>query len=394
MELQVKTKTKVSHSSRIELSQSALKKNVEFIRSKVSDHTIISAVVKANAYGHGISMFVPMAEKCEIRHFAVASSYEAWEVLQAITKDSTIMIMGILHPEDLEWVIENEIEFFVFDFQRLKESCEIAQKIGKKAIIHLEVETGGNRTGLPEQELTKALTFLKENKKCLEFKGLCTHYAGIETLANQFRIVKQIQKFNELYNATKKFGYSPQIRHTACSAATLAFPETTMDMVRVGTALYGLWPSPDIYNLHLMRENKIKDHPLKRVMTWKTRVMHIKQISKDDFVGYGTSFQASRNMKIAVIPIGYSNGYDRSLSNRGYVLIKGKKAPIVGLINMNVFMVDISSIPDVEVGDEVVLVGRQKNNAISIKSFSEFSNSINNEFVSRLPDAIPRYRVR
>ncbi len=394
MELQVKTKTKVRHSSRIELSQSSLNKNVEFIRSKVSDHTIISAVVKANAYGHGINMFVPMAERCGIRHFAVASSFEAWEVLQAITKDSTIMIMGILHPEDLEWVIENEIEFFVFDFKRLKESCETAQEIGKKAIIHLEVETGGNRTGLPEDELTKALTFLKENKKCLEFKGLCTHYAGIETLANQFRIVKQIQKFNELYDTTKKFGYRPQIRHTACSAATLAFPETTMDMVRVGTALYGLWPSPDIYNLHLMRENKIKDHPLKRVLTWKTHIMHIKQIAKDDFIGYGTSFQASRNMKIAVIPIGYSNGYDRSLSNRGYVLIKGKKAPIVGLINMNVFMVDISSIPDVEVGDEVVLVGRQKNNAISIKSFSEFSNSINNEFVSRLPDAIPRYRVR
>ncbi len=304
------------------------------------------------------------------------------------------MIMGILHPEDLEWVIKNDIEFFVFDFERLRESCETALRIGKKAIIHLEVETGGNRTGLPEDQLSKALSFLKKNKQCLQFKGFCTHYAGIETLANQFRIVKQIQKFNELYEATKKFGYAPELRHTACSAATLAFPETTMDMVRVGTALYGLWPSPDIYNLHLMHENKIQDHPLTRVLTWKTRVMHIKRIYKDDFIGYGTSFQAPRNMAIAVIPIGYSNGYDRSLSNRGYVLIKGKKAPIVGLINMNVFMVEITAMPDVEVGEEVVLVGRQKNNTISIKSFSEFSNSINNEFVSRLPDAIPRYKVK
>ncbi|MEX2404490.1 MAG: alanine racemase [Balneolales bacterium] len=384
----------VRHSSRIELSLSALKKNVNFIRKKIGPQPIISSVVKANAFGHGIYEFVPMAEKCGINHFSVASSFEAYEVLNARTHDSRIMIMGILYAEDLPWVIENEIEFFVYDIERLVKACEVARKIGKKAIIHLELETGGNRTGLPDEDLTRAVRYMRKNQDCLTFEGVCTHFSGIESLANQFRTVKQLDRFNRLCKVIKKTGYSPRLRHTACSAAALAFPETVMDMVRVGTAQFGLWPSPDIYNLHLMQTNKLKDSPLQRVLSWKTDVMHIKDLKKDDFVGYGTSYQASRDIRIAVLPIGYSNGYPRSLSNQGNVLIRGKKAPVVGLINMNVFMVNISNIPDVEVGDEVMLIGTQKKNTITIKSFSEFTNMINNELVSRLPTAIPREAVR
>jgi len=384
----------VRHSSRIELSQTALKQNINFIRFKIGPDVIFSSVVKANAFGHGIGTFVPMAEKAGVRHFSVASSYEAWEVSEARTKDSTIMIMGILYDKDLEWVISNEIEFFVFDLPRLKKVKEVAQKLEKKAIIHLEVETGGNRTGLEEAKLDTALTFLKKNSEFLQFEGFCTHFAGIENLSNHFRTQKQLEKFEELYQQALQSGITPNLRHTACSAAALAFPETVMDMVRVGTAHYGMWPGPDIYNLHLQLTGKKRDAPLKRVLTWKTDIMHIKMVKKDEFVGYGTSFRAPRDMKIAVLPLGYSNGYPRSLSNIGEVLIRGKKAPVTGLINMNVFMVDVSHIKDAEVGDEVILIGRQNNHVISIRSFSEFTNAINNELVSRLPDAIPRVAVK
>ena len=384
----------VRHSSRIELSQSALKQNLKFIRKKIGDDTIFSSVVKANAFGHGIETFVPMAEKAGVRHFSVASSYEAWEVSEARIEDSTIMIMGILYDDDLKWVIEQEVEFFVFDVPRLKKAKEVAEKLGKKAIIHLEVETGGNRTGLEESELKSALSYLKQHGDYFRFKGFCTHFAGIESLSNQFRIQKQKDRFEELYREVRDEGLEPALKHTACSAAALAFPETVMDLVRVGTAHYGMWPSPDIYNLHLQQTGKSRDAPLKRVLTWKTDVMHIKTVEKDEFVGYGTSYQAPHAMKIAVLPLGYSNGYPRALSNRGEVLIRGKKAPVVGLINMNVFMVDVSDIEDTEVGDEAVLIGRQKNNVISIRSFSEFTNAINNELVSRLPQAIPRYAVK
>lgn len=384
----------VRHSSRIELSQAALTQNINFIRKKIGPDPIFSSVVKANAFGHGIETFVPMAEKSGLRHFSVASSYEAWEVKQACTRNSSIMIMGILYDEDMEWVIGNDIEFFVFDIPRLKKAKLIAEKLGKKAIVHLEVETGGNRTGLEDSSLFLALNYLKDNREFIQFEGFCTHYAGIESLSNQFRIQKQLQKFEDMYSTVLENGLSPNLRHTACSAAALAFPDTVMDMVRVGTAHYGMWPSPDIYNLHLQHTGKKRDAPLKRVLTWKTDIMHIKELHKDEFIGYGTSYRASQDMKIAVLPIGYSNGYPRVLSNKGEVLIHGKKAPVVGLINMNVFMVDVSHIKNVKVGDEVVLIGRQKNHVISIRSFSEFTNAINNELVSRLPSAIPRVSLK
>lgn len=383
----------VKHSSRIRLSQSALDQNLSFIREKVGNQPIISSVVKANAYGHGIETFVPMAEKSGIRHFAVASSHEAQEVMEARTTDATVMIMGILYDDDLHWVIENGVEFFVFDIPRIKKAVEIARETGKKAIVHLEVETGGNRTGLPEGKLEDALALLQEHQQRVEFKGFCTHYAGIETLANQFRIVQQQKKFEELYQRVEAFGYLPELRHTACSAAAIAFPDTVMDLVRIGTAQYGMWPSPDIYNMHLMQTGKFEDHALRQLLTWKTDIMHLKKVKKGNFIGYGTSFQAPEDMTIAVVPIGYSNGFAKALSNNGHVIINGQKAPIVGLINMNVFMVDVTHIAQVKVGDDVILVGTQGDEKITIRSFSEATNFINNEFVSRLPSAIPREAV-
>jgi alanine racemase len=142
--------------------------------------------------------------------------------------------------------------------------------------------------------------------------------------------------------------------------------------------------------MHLLEVNRMSDNPLHRVMSWKTDIMHIKEVKEGEFVGYGTSYQAAGDMKVAVIPLGYANGYARSLSNKGFVLIRGKRANICGLINMNLFMVDVSHIPRVRVGDEVVLIGKQKKNSITISSFSDFANQLNNELMSRLPGDIPR----
>lgn len=186
----------------------------------------------------------------------------------------------------------------------------------------------------------------------------------------------------------------PEIRHIACSAAALAYKDTVYDMVRIGVAQYGFWPSPDIYYMHLQEIGKQSDGALKRIFTWKTDVMDVRDVDAGEFIGYGTSYQASQNMKVAVMPLGYSNGYPRAQSNIGHVLIKGKKVQIVGLINMNLFMVDVSHLSDVQVGDEVVLVGRQNNNTINISSFSQVTQLLNNEMLSRLPAAIPRRIVK
>ncbi len=382
------------HSSRIELSQSALKSNLAFIRGIIGPRPEISMVVKANAYGHGLAQVVPMAEKCGIRHFAVASSFEAEGVLEVKSPGSRVMIMGILYDEDLPWAVENEIDFFVFDGARLLRAAEVAKAAGLPARVHLELETGGNRTGITLEELLDALRQLKSNRKHLHFAGLCTHLAGAESFANQFRISRQLDRFEAMRKRLSRSRIAPEALHIASSAAAIAMPEVALDMVRVGTAAYGIWPSPDIHNIHLKRHPRDNNGGLHRVLTWKTDVMHVKSVQRNEFVGYGTSYQAYRDMTVAVVPVGYANGYPREMSNRGYALIHGRKAPVVGAVNMNMFMVDVTSIPGVEVGDEVVLIGKQKRNIITLRSFSEFSSALNNEFVSRLPAAIPRQIVR
>lgn len=384
----------VRHSSRIELSQSALRNNINFIRKKVGADVRVSAVVKANAYGHGISQIVVMLEKCGIDHFSVASAFEAEEVLNSCSEGCSIMIMGILYDEDLSWAIENGIEFYVFDFARLNNVLTTAKQLGKQALVHIEVETGTNRTGMNAQDFKKAITFLKKHSRHIRFEGVCSHLGGAESMANLFKVNPQIERFKDFLKELKQKNLSPTYRHLACSAAALAYPETRFDMVRVGVSIYGFWPSPDIYYMHLHESDKKRDAPFKRVISWKTDVMDIKFVKEGEFIGYGTAFQANRDMTIAVIPVGYSNGYPRGLSNRGHVLIHGKKAPVVGLVNMNLFMVDIGHIPDVAIGDEVVLLGSQKNSVINVSSFTQFTHLLNNEMLGRLPAAIPRAVVR
>ena len=384
----------VKHSSRIELKQSAYKNNITFIRKKIGEEAILSSVVKANAYGHGISEFVPMAEKCGINHFSVASAFEAEEVLNVCKEDTRIMIMGIIYEIDIPWAVENNIEMYVYNFDRLPKVLEAAKKAGKAAKVHIEVETGANRTGMPKKEFPKALTFLKRHKSHVIFEGLCSHFGGAESFANRFKIDMQQKRFKEFLKECKAKKIQPNVRHIASSAAALVMKDTVYDMVRVGVAQYGFWPSPDIYFAHLQQVNKISDSSLKRIFTWKTDIMDIRQVDQGEFIGYGTAFQATQNMTIAVLPLGYSNGYPRALSNQGHVLIKGKKAPIVGLINMNLFMVDISHIADIKIGDEVILIGRQNNNVINVSSFTNLTQLLNNEMLSRLPAAIPRTVVR
>ena len=384
----------VRHSSRIELSQSALKNNITFIKKKLSPGVRLSSVVKANAYGHGIRSYVPMAEKCGIRHFSVASSFEAEAVLSVCSPKTKIMIMGIIYDIDIPWAIENGIEFYVFNYERLELIRQIAKELDKKALIHLEVETGANRTGLSEKEFSKCLTFLKKNTNTIEFEGLCSHFGGAESLSNKFKIDQQSERFKEFLRTCKKRGIMPNYRHLASSAAALAYPDSHYDMVRVGVAQYGFWPSPDIYYAHLQEINKTSSNALKRVITWKTDIMDTRPVKEGAFIGYGTAYQATHDIRIAVLPLGYSNGYPRALSNRGHVLIHGKKAPITGLINMNLFMVDITHIPEAEAGDEVILIGRQNNNVIRVSSFTNTTQLLNNEMLSRLPQAIPRKAVR
>lgn len=380
--------------SRIELSKSALRTNLQYIRSRLPEGTILSAVCKGNAYGHGIEPVVQMAEAEGIRHFSVFSSAEARRVQAGIRRNSTIMIMGYIHNDELSWAIENNIQFYVFEFDRLEAAIAAAKKKGKKALIHLEVETGMNRTGFEEEQLPELFEMLHNNSEYLQIEGLATHYAGAESIANYLRIQQQIKKYQELHALFCRQNLSPRLRHTACSAAAINYPETTFDMVRIGIMLYGFWPNEETFIYQLRQQDDKGKDPLKRIISWKSEIMSIKQVKMGEFIGYGASYQAPRDMRIAIVPVGYGYGFARSLSNLGRVLIKGKRLPVIGVVNMNLAMVNINELPQVKKGEEVVLVGKQGRQEVSVASFSEMSSQLNYELLTRLPLDIPRKVVK
>ncbi|MEZ4952901.1 MAG: alanine racemase [Saprospiraceae bacterium] len=377
------------HTSNIEISRSAYQQNLNFLKEQIGKGVKISSVVKGNAYGHGIEMFVPLAEDCGIEHFSVFSADEALRVRQAGKGLADIMIMGSLENEELEWAIHNGIEFFVFEQDRLEAALKIAKKIQRPAKLHIELETGMNRTGFAAQSIKATKTLLLKHPEAFEIKGLCTHYAGAESIANYFRIKKQKSVFNKLKKQFAAPDLMPEALHTACSAAAIRYPETQMDMVRIGILQYGFFPSQEVLIEYLTRQKKT-EYPLKRLISWKTKVMDVKQVKAGEFIGYGTSFLASNDMSVASIPVGYSHGFSRSLSNQGRVLIHGQRTSVVGTVNMNMTLVDITNLEGVKKGDEVVLIGYQGDLEISVSSFGNFSDQLNYELLTRLPSNIPR----
>lgn len=376
--------------STLEISAKAYRQNIRYIRSEIGPKPTISAVLKGNAYGHGISQMVEIAEKAGIRHFSTFSSDEAWEVWKKSKKGSEIMILGMLHLEELEELVRKGISFYVFDFERLVKAISISKEIGIPAKLHIEIETGFHRTGFDWIQREKLAEMLLENSDFISIEGLCTHYAGAESVSNFVRVKNQIARYHEFKDFFRKKEIMFKIYHTACSAAALIFPETIMDMVRIGIAGYGFWPTKETFFAKLNSLPKGNKNPLKRLITWKSCIMSLKSVKTGEFVGYGNSYMALENIRLAIVPVGYGHGYSRLLSNQGMVLIKGQYCQVVGTVTMNAIAVDVGKIKDLKIGDEVVLIGKQGGKEITVASFSESTQMVNYEMLTRLPKDIPR----
>ncbi|MCA6078732.1 alanine racemase [Fulvivirga sedimenti] len=385
----------MSKTSVIKLSQQALQNNIDFLKTHMGD-VKISSVVKGNAYGHSIRHFVPMAEECGIEHFSVFSGDEAREVKSVSGRNTDVMIMGFMTDEDIEWAVQQEVSFFVFEMGRVRKAIIAAQNSGKLAKIHIELETGFNRTGFEEHMLEALADILVTHKSHVTIEGVCTHFAGAESVANHVRVTRQLAQFHRLTALLKEMGINAQIHHTACSAASMIYPETRMDMVRIGILQYGFWPGKEVFIDFLAKQENQEDKrdPLKRVLTWRSSVMAVKSVKTGEFVGYGTSYLAEQDIRVATIPVGYAHGYSRALSNQGRVLIRDHRLGIIGIINMNASMVDVSELDEVYPGDEVTLIGGAGDKEISVSSFGELSNQLNYELLTRLPHSIERIVVK
>jgi alanine racemase len=377
------------HTSEIEIDRSALKNNISFLQDLYGEDVGISSVIKGNAYGHGIEDFVQIAEDVGVDHFSVFSADEALRVLKAANHKPTVMIMGMIDNDELEWALRGGVHFYVFELDRLEHALRLAKHIGIKANIHIEVETGMNRTGFEQYELTSVVKLLEEYDGHYILQGMCTHYAGAESIANHVRVKEQHKTFLKMKKWFSQQGVVAEEYHTACSAASIRYPKTLMDRVRVGILQYGFWPSRETF-IHYAAQRDLQSDPLKRLISWRSKVMDIKHVKAGEFIGYGTSFLAQQDMKVATVPVGYFHGFSRSLSNRGRVLIKGERINVVGMVNMNALVVDVTLIDGVEKGDEVVLIGKQGDLEISVSAFGEMSVQLNYELLTRLPADIPR----
>jgi alanine racemase len=335
-----------------------------------------------------------MIEATGVNHFSVFNVEEAREALKVKQDHCDLMVMGFVDDDQIEWCIENDISFYVFTEDRMEAVCREVKNTSKPARIHVEMETGMNRTGFLESQLDYVIEKLKDHKDEIILEGLCTHFAGAEEIENFERVRNQLETFHRLCSKFKDHGLKPNYRHTACSASVLNFPESALDLVRVGISNYGFWPNNETRMLHLNpRNGEKKKNPLKRVLSWKSKIMSIKPVDEDEYVSYGTSFITNRDSKMATVPVGYGHGFSRDLSNLGHVLTNGKRVPVVGAVNMSMMVVDVTDLPDVKIGDEVVLIGKQGDKEITVDSFSDMNNSMNYELLTRLPIKIPREKV-
>lgn len=371
----------------IEINKSALEANLAFIKKQIGNRKL-SCVVKGNAYGHGIEEYVPIAEQLGVNHFAVYSADEAERIHSIKHPETEIMIMGSVDDAALAWAIENGIECWMFELDRLEKAVELARDLGKKALLHIELETGMNRTGFKAKNLEKAAEILSKNNNQVEIVGICTHFAGAESISNYYRIKDQIDVYNRLVAQLNELNIKAKYYHTCCSAASLRFPEMMLDMVRIGILQFGFWPSQETF-IEFTRNQNTKTDPLKRLITWKSAVMSIKEVNSGDYIGYGTSFLAQRDMTIGICPVGYSHGFSRSLGNQGRAVVNGTRVSVIGTVNMNCIALDLSEV-SAEKGDEVLLIGSDGIAEVSVASFSEFSNQLNYELLTRLPLNIPR----
>jgi alanine racemase len=369
----------VNDLSWLEIDAAAIFHNIEAIKSRLSPDCKLAPVLKANAYGHGYFEVGKLLDNKGFPFLAVHNLAEAVLLRDGGIKND-ILIMGYVPLADLPEVVEREFDFVVYNLDSLRRLAEIADG-ERPARCHLKVETGTQRQGIRPENLAEFLEVFGREPG-LQLRGVSSHFANIEDTTDHSYAQMQLQRFLEIKQVFDNAEVKVPYFHMASSAAALLFPSTHFDLARAGIAMYGLWPSKETYLSYRLagQENQI----LRPALSWKTMIAQIKTVLKGEFIGYGTSYRATADTKLAVVPIGYYDGYNRLLGNRGYCLVGGMRAPIRGRICMNMFMIDVTDIPEAKLESEVTLIGSSGDETLKAEQLAEWSNTINYEIVSRI----------
>lgn len=359
----------------------AIRQNMEAMKANIAKGTMICGVVKSDGYGHGS---VPVAKAVEdlVWGYAVAAVEEGW-VLRDHHITKPILVLGYVPEEEFESLVEQEIRYTVSEWKEVEILSKIAQKLGKNAYVHIKMDTGMGRIGLRFAEEILTLAQKIENLPNIVIEGIFTHMATAD-MADKTKAKEQIRMFREMLQLLENNGIYIPIRHCSNSAGIIDLKEANIDMVRAGIALYGLYPSEEVN-----KENVC----LIPALELKSIVSYLKTVPKGSPIGYGATFVTQKETKVATVSIGYGDGYPRALSNKGYALVRGKKAPIIGRICMDQFMMDVSDIPEIQQGDTVTLIGKDQNEQITVEELAELAGTFNYEFVCDLGKRIPRVYI-
>ncbi len=369
----------------IEISSNALRNNIARLRSLIGKSTLLCACVKANAYGHGLCEAGRIFIEAGADWLSVHALHEARRLRQA-GLTCPIYILGPLGTDDYPEALQLDCRLVVYNESDLPRIARAAHACGRPARLHVKIETGANRQGIGPGLLEPLCTAISENPH-LMLEGCSTHFANIEDTTDHSFAEAQLKRLRAALELLEARGIKAPIVHCANSAATIIFPESHFQMVRTGIAAYGMWPSNETY-VSFVKERK-GGFVLKPALMWKSRVAQVKDVPKGEHIGYGCTFKTGHATRLAVIPIGYYEGYDRSTAG-GHVLIRGRQAPIRGRICMNLIMAEVTDIGDVRTDDEVVLLGRDGDECISAEQIARWSNTINYEVTTRINDRIPR----
>jgi alanine racemase len=371
----------------IELSKTAFSKNMNSI-SQLAGKRLIAVSVKANAYGHGLNEIIKLLNVHKrVEYISVHSAEEAIAARQAGWKRQ-IMVLGPIASTQLELVFKYNLEPTICDVNTLRTLGQLSNNHNKTVRTHLKLETGTNRQGVTENEFSEFAKIYKSFPYLKSPHGAGTHYANIEDTTNHEYAQLQIDNFNRMIKKLATLEIKPKLKHTASSAALILFEKTRFDLVRPGIAAYGHWPSKETYLSYMQLGGK--NNLFKPVLSWKTRITQLKNVPADAFIGYGCTYRTTKATKLAILPVGYYDGYSRALSNTAYALIRGRRAPVRGRVCMNLTMVDVSDIKGVKLGDEVTLIGHSKNDAVTAEQLAGWSGTINYEVLARLSSQIPR----
>lgn len=355
----------------------AIRSNVRNIKASLPAHTLFCAVDKADGYGHGSVMVAKAALEAGVDWVAVAIPEEA-APLRGEGVKAPILVLG---PSNLfQWRLAAELSLsMVVASEDCVQSARcVSRETGRTMRLHLKVDTGMNRIGVrSEQELTRMLDMI-EGEPGLEMEGLMTHFASADE-ADKTYTDMQKERFRRFVELVKARGFSP-ILHAANSGGTIDCPGTAYDMVRVGIAMYGCYPSDEV----------CKDIRLKPAMSVRTQISFIKSVEAGAKLSYGCTFTAPEEMRVATLPIGYADGYNRLLSNRGEVLIRGRRAPIVGRVCMDQILADVTDIEGVKLHDEAVCIGRQGRDEITAEEIAALCGTINYEILCAISPRVPR----